>query len=178
MRRSGRASGSPSRVIRAPGRLTIKKPSCTACVESLRIPAGLTELSHASTIWRDLDAPYEAARVGILIALARQALGDSDTAEMELDAAREVFERLGAAPELKRVKALSRRAATRPPGGLTSREVQVLRLVATGKINRAIARELGIREKTVARHLSNIFTKLGLSSRAAATAYAYRNDLL
>ncbi len=97
---------------------------------------------------------------------------------MELDAAREVFQRLGAAPDLARVKELSRTAAPMPAAGLTAREVQVLGLVATGKTNRAIAADLAISEKTVARHVSNIFTKLDLSTRAAATAYAYRHDLL
>jgi DNA-binding NarL/FixJ family response regulator len=97
---------------------------------------------------------------------------------MELDAAREVFQQLGAVPDLARVKELLRAAAPRAAAGLTAREVQVLGLVATGKTNRAIAADLAISEKTVARHVSNIFTKLGLSTRAAATAYAYRHDLL
>jgi DNA-binding NarL/FixJ family response regulator len=96
---------------------------------------------------------------------------------MELDAARSVFEQLGAAPDLARVEALSRKAG-RVAGGLTTREIEVLRLVAAGKTNRAIAADLVISEKTVARHLSNIFTKLGLWSRAAATAYVYEHDLL
>jgi DNA-binding NarL/FixJ family response regulator len=97
---------------------------------------------------------------------------------MELDAARWVFRQLGAAPDLARVEALSRKVASRAAGGLTAREVEVLRLLATGKTNRTIADELFLSEKTVARHVSNIFTKLGLSSRAAATAYAYEHDLL
>ena len=97
---------------------------------------------------------------------------------MELDAARWVFEQLGAAPDLARAQALSRKARAKPPGGLTARELEVLRLVATGKTNRSIAADLFLSEKTVARHVSNIFTKLGLSSRAAATAYAYKHDLV
>ena len=96
---------------------------------------------------------------------------------MELDAARLVFERLGAAPDLARVEELTGSAASQTAAGLTPREVEVLRLVATGKTNRAIAAELFLSEKTVARHVSNIFTKLGVSSRAAATAYAYQHDL-
>ena len=95
---------------------------------------------------------------------------------MEFEAARQAFAVLGAAPD---VAAADRLLAKAPaPGGLTSREVEVLALVATGSTNRAIATELVISEKTVARHVSNIFTKLGVSSRAAATAYAYEHDLV
>jgi len=114
----------------------------------------------------------------VLVGLACRALGDTDTAEMELGAARRVFQQLGAAPDLARVEALSPKNAAKAAGGLTAREVQVLRLVAAGKSNRAIAGELFLSEKTVARHLSNIFMKLGVSSRAAATAYAYEHDLV
>lgn len=140
--------------------------------------AALAALRRARTAWQELEAPYEAARVRVLTGLACRALGDEDSAELELDAARRVFEQLGAAPDLARVEQLSRRQAPKAPGGLTRREVEVLRLVAGGKTNRGIADELVISEKTVARHLSNIFTKLGLSSRAAATAYAYEHDLV
>jgi ATP/maltotriose-dependent transcriptional regulator MalT len=139
--------------------------------------AALEPLRRSWMAWQEIEAPYEAARVRVLIGLCCRALGDADSAEMELDAARCVFEQLGAAPDLARVRALSRKVA-RAAGGLTAREVEVLRLVAAGKTNRAIAAELFISEKTVARHLSNIFTKLGLWSRAAATAYAYEHDLL
>jgi DNA-binding CsgD family transcriptional regulator len=134
-------------------------------------------LRRALVAWRDLDAPYEAARVRVLIGMVCRALGDDDGAEMEFDAARRAFERLGAAPDLARVDALSPTTAPEPPNGLTGREVEVLALVATGKTNRAIAADLFISEKTVARHVSNIFTKLGLSSRSAATAYAYEHQL-
>jgi DNA-binding NarL/FixJ family response regulator len=139
--------------------------------------AALASLRRACTAWQELEAPYEAARVRVLIGLGCRALGDRDSAELELDAARYVFEQLGAAPDLAQARALSRKAA-RAAGGLTAREVEVLRLVATGKTNRAIAADLVISEKTVARHLSNIFTKLGVWSRSAATAYAYEHDLL
>jgi DNA-binding CsgD family transcriptional regulator len=139
--------------------------------------AGLTVLRRAWTAWQELDAPYEGARVRVLMGLACRALGDQDSAEMELDAAGWVFEQLGAVPDADRVRALSSRAAT-TRGGLSGREVQVLRLVATGMTNRAVAAELFLSEKTVARHLSNIFTKLGVSSRAAATAYAYEHGLV
>jgi DNA-binding NarL/FixJ family response regulator len=97
---------------------------------------------------------------------------------MELDAARRVFEQLGAAPEIERLDALIERRATQTVGGLTDRELQVLRLVAAGKTNRAIAAELVVSERTVDRHVSNIFTKLGVSSRAAATAQAYEHQLV
>lgn len=135
-------------------------------------------LRRAWTAWQELDAPYEAASVRVLMAQACRQLGDHDTAEMELAAARRVFEELRAAPALARVAALSRRAPPNAPGGLTPREVEVLRLVATGATNREIADTLVINEKTVARHLSNMFTKLGVSSRAAATAFAYENGLM
>src|SRR5215211_9506063 len=139
--------------------------------------AALESLRRACTRLRELDAPYDAARVRVHIGLAYRALGDIDTAEMELDAARSAFERLGAAPDLARVVELTGTAAHETAGGLTPREVEVLRLVATGKTNRVIAAELFLSEKTVARHVSNIFTKLGVSSRSAATAYAYEHDL-
>jgi DNA-binding NarL/FixJ family response regulator len=112
------------------------------------------------------------------MARACQTLGDDDTAEMELDAARLVFQDLGAAPALAMVQEASRRTGRRAPGGLTPREMEVLRLVADGATNREIANTLVISDKTVARHLSNTFTKLGISSRAAATAYAYEHDLV
>jgi DNA-binding CsgD family transcriptional regulator len=140
--------------------------------------AALGALRHAWTAWRELEVPYEAARVRVLIGLACRELGDEETAEMELDAARSVFEQLGAVPDLARARALSREAPAKPAGGLTARELDVLRLVATGKTNRSIAADLFLSEKTVARHVSNIFTKLSLSSRAAATAYAYEHDLV
>jgi len=130
----------------------------------------LEQLRSASSLWRELDAPYEGARTRVLIGEACRAVGDLEAAAMELDAARETFRKLGAAE-------LSREQPAAAAGGLSSREVEVLRLVAAGKTNRAIAAELFISEKTVARHLSNIFTKLGLSSRAAATAYAYQHGI-
>lgn len=139
--------------------------------------AALAALRASWTTWHALDAPYEAARVRVLIGLACRELGDRDSAAMELDAAREVFQNLGARPDLARLAGLDEGAAA-PAGGLTAREIEVLRLVSAGKTNRAVAAELVISEKTVARHLSNIFDKLGVSSRAAATAYAYEHDLI
>jgi DNA-binding CsgD family transcriptional regulator len=140
--------------------------------------AALTALQRAMAAWRDLEAPYEVARVRTLAGLACRALGDEDSACLELDAAREEFERLGAAPALAWLQEVAEPRPCDPAPGLTGREVEVLRLLATGRTNRAIAEELGISEKTVARHISNIFTKLDLSSRAAATAYAYEHALI
>jgi DNA-binding NarL/FixJ family response regulator len=104
-------------------------------------------------------------------------LGDQDGAARELDSARWVFRQLGATPDAIRVEALVREAAPKAAGGLTAREVEVLRLVAAGMTNRAIAADLFLSERTVDRHVSNIFAKLGLSSRAAASAYAVEHDL-
>jgi DNA-binding CsgD family transcriptional regulator len=139
--------------------------------------AALAELRTAVTLWRELDVPYEAARTRVLIAQACRLMGDEETAALELAAADAVFAQLGARPDRDRV-ALLRRRAESPSHGLTARELQVLRLVASGKTNYAIARELSLSEKTVERHLSNVFTKIGVSSRAAATAYAFQKGLL
>jgi DNA-binding NarL/FixJ family response regulator len=121
--------------------------------------------------------PYEAGRVRVLIGLACRELGDQDGAEMELDAARWVFRQLAAVPDLTRVEALSGKVAA-GAGGLTARELQVLRLVAAGETNKAIAADLFVSERTVDRHMSNIYAKLGVSSRAAATAHAYQHGLI
>jgi len=139
-----------------------------------RPQAALGPLRRAWSDWQELEAPYEGARVRVLLSLACRRLGDEETARMELDAARRVFQRLGAAGEVARLAEQPRA----PAGGLTAREVQVLREVAAGKTNRAIAADLFLSEKTVARHVSNILGKLGLASRSAATAYAYENGLV
>ena len=141
----------------------------------------LAPLRDAATIWRDLDAPYEAARVAVLVGRACRALGDDEGARMEWEASARLFQQCGATPALEEVDRLLRdKPSARQPeaGGLTSREVEVLRLIARGKTNRAIAGDLGISEKTVARHISNIFVKLDLSTRAAATAYAFTHGLM
>lgn len=140
--------------------------------------AAIVSLRAGSSLWAELDAPYEAARVRLLVAAAYRALGDEDTAQMELHNARKTLERLGAGPDLARAERHFGHPGAAAADGLTAREVEVLRLVASGRTNRAIADELAISEKTVARHLSNIFTKLDLSSRSAATAYAFRNRLV
>jgi DNA-binding CsgD family transcriptional regulator/tetratricopeptide (TPR) repeat protein len=139
--------------------------------------AALAELRRAWAAWRELEAPYQAAQARVGIGLACRALGDQDSAAMELDAARFAFQELGAAPDLASLETVTGPAPAGRAGGLTPREVQVLRLVATGKTNRAIAADLVLSERTVDRHVSNIFTKLGVSSRAAATAWAYEHRL-
>jgi DNA-binding CsgD family transcriptional regulator len=140
--------------------------------------AAVVVLRGAWQAWRELEAPYEAARVRMLVGLCCAALGDQEAAGMELDAARSVFTQLGAGPELARLEVLARREAPSRAGGLTARELQVLRLLAAGKTNHAIASNLSLAEKTVDRHVSSIYAKLGVSSRAAATAYAYKHRLL
>jgi DNA-binding CsgD family transcriptional regulator/tetratricopeptide (TPR) repeat protein len=142
-------------------------------------PAGaLTLLRRARLIWGKLDAPYESARARVLVGLACRALGDAESAEIELDAACQVFQKLGAAPDVDRVRRLVGSAVSSSLSGLTAREVQVLSLVATGRTNREISSTLGISEHTVARHLQNIFSKLGVSSRTAATAFALEHSLI
>ncbi|WP_308369194.1 MULTISPECIES: LuxR C-terminal-related transcriptional regulator [unclassified Streptomyces] len=134
-------------------------------------------LHRSLSLWLELGVPYEAAQVRMTLAAAARAAGDAEGARMELQAARAVFQRLGAAPDARRAAALLSGVQHRLPGDLTDREAQVLRLVAAGGTNRSIASELVISEHTVARHLNNIFAKLDVSSRAAATAYAYTHGL-
>jgi DNA-binding NarL/FixJ family response regulator len=134
-------------------------------------------LRHARQVWQELEAPYETARVRELVGLACRALGDEDSATLELDAARGVFEQLGAAPDLARVDSLLAKARG-DTHGLTERELEVLRLVAAGKSNREISAALVISEHTVARHMQNIFAKLNVSSRTAASAFAFGHDLV
>jgi DNA-binding CsgD family transcriptional regulator len=139
--------------------------------------AALNSLRRAAELWHGLEAPYEVARVRELVGLACRALGDEDTAALELASSRAAYMELGASPDLARIGPLERRA----PGeaeGLTERELEVLRLVAAGETNKAIAAALVVSERTVDRHVSNIFAKLGVSSRAAATAYAYEHRLI
>jgi DNA-binding CsgD family transcriptional regulator len=140
--------------------------------------AALGTLRRAFETWRQLEVPYEAARVRVLIAKACRILGDEETAALELDAAHGAFSELRAAPDLAHVDALVRGTPARSEHGLTKRELEVLRHVAAGRSNKAIARDLALSNRTVDRHLSNIFDKLAVSSRSAATAFAYRNQLL
>jgi ATP/maltotriose-dependent transcriptional regulator MalT len=140
--------------------------------------AALASLRRAFEVWRRIEAPYEAARVRLLTGLACRALGDEEGARLELDAARAVFEQLGATPDLVRIDSLAKGVPSDQARGMTPRELQVLRLVAAGKTNKAIAAELFVSAKTVDRHVSNIFGKLDVPSRAAATAYAYEHKLI
>jgi DNA-binding NarL/FixJ family response regulator len=137
--------------------------------------AALTAARAATSAWEQLGAPYETARSRVIAGRAHLQLGDREAALAELRTARDVFAVLGADPALAELTELM---GDRPAGVLTARELEVLRLVSTGLTNRAIAARLSLSEKTVARHLSNIFGKLGLSTRSAATAYAYENGLV
>jgi DNA-binding CsgD family transcriptional regulator len=137
----------------------------------------LRALRRGCALWTELDAPYPAARARALAARACLELGDCDGSALELAGARNVFERLGAKAELNRLAALSSGEAPRD-SRLSPREIEVLRLIASGAGNRAIAQKLSLSEKTVARHISNIFVKLDLNSRSAATAYAYEQRLV
>jgi ATP/maltotriose-dependent transcriptional regulator MalT len=146
-------------------------------------PAGaLTHLRAAAEAWQHLRMPYEGARTAVVLAQACTALGDQASATLELDRAVLVFTELGAARDLERLPVVPATAGVPATGAgtspLSAREVEVLALVAAGRTNRQIASDLTISEHTVGRHLENIFAKLGVSSRAAATASAYEHGLL
>ncbi len=140
--------------------------------------SALRKLRLAGSAWRELDAPYETAHVRVLIGQACRTLADFESSAMEFNGARAIFERLDARPDLERLDKLAASTWARVHDGLSQRELEVLRLVASGLTNRVVARQLGLSEKTVARHVSNIFTKIAVTSRAAATAYAYENGLI
>lgn len=139
--------------------------------------AALVSLRSAGEIWQQLEAPYEAARARELVGLACRALGDEDTAALELEAASDAYAELGATADLARIGSLIAHGRG-DTHGLTERELEVLRYLAAGETNKAIAAELVLSERTVDRHVSNIFAKVGVSSRAAATAYAYEHRLV
>ena len=155
-------------VAQADGAIAIAEGHAHAALEPLRCAFGL---------WDRLDAPYETARVRVLIGHACRALGDDEAAALELEAAKSVFERLGARPALARLDAPNTpvRPVSRPL--LTARELHVLRLISTGRTNKEIAEELTLSERTIDRHVTNILTKLDVRSRTAATAYAYDHKL-
>lgn len=140
--------------------------------------AALDELRHAAKVWRDLDAPYQSARVRELLGTACRRLGDEDTALLELEAARTIYRNLEAAPDLDRLASGSVDTSPDGIGSLTTRELEVLRLIAAGDTNKTMASKLSLSVRTVDRHVSNIYNKLGVSSRAAATAHAYEKGLI
>jgi DNA-binding CsgD family transcriptional regulator len=139
--------------------------------------AALEPLRCAFRIWERLDAPYEAARVRVLIGRACRLLGDEEAAGLELEAARSVFERLVARPDLARLDMPRPSVPPAVASRLTPRELQVLRLISTGRTNKEIARELSLSERTIDRHVTNILTKLDVRSRTAATTYAFDHKL-
>jgi DNA-binding CsgD family transcriptional regulator len=138
--------------------------------------AAIAPLRKAFELWERLEAPYEAARARVLAGHACQALGDDEAAGLEFDAARSVFAQLGAQPDLARLD--TTRAPTSPPGPLTARELDVLRLIAAGHTNKGIAGELCLSQRTIDRHVSNILSKLNVPSRTAAIVYAYDHKLI
>ena len=138
----------------------------------------LATFVEVSEHWSALEVPYESARLRLLNAQASKQTGDEHTVTSELDAAKRAFEQLGAVHDLKMLEALSGSTPARVPGGLSPREVEILSLVAKGRSNREIASELVISERTVARHMSNIFNKLDVTSRTAASAFAFENNLV
>ena len=165
----------------SPGLLAVAA-RCAGAVALARGEAvtALSALRMACSRWGELDAPYEQARCRVLLGRAYEQLDDHDGAARELAAARTCFERLGAATDLAALAPGDEPGATAAATDdipLSPRELEVLRIVATGRTNREIAERLYLSEKTVARHVSNIFTKLGVSSRAAATAYAFSHGL-
>jgi DNA-binding CsgD family transcriptional regulator len=153
---------------RAAGAIRLAEGDAAGSVPSLR---------SAVTTWQNLGAPYEAAMARVLIAEAARKAGDEEGARLELGVACSVFRRLGASADEKRARRLLD-ATKLDHGGLTPRELEVLRLVAQGNTNKEIAAELVISEHTAARHLNNIFAKLRVTTRAAATAFAYTHDLV
>jgi ATP/maltotriose-dependent transcriptional regulator MalT len=147
----------------------------TVELASGQVVEALGQARESTRLWSDIGAPYEAARARVLVARALRELGDEDSATGELAVAGRAFAEVGAAPAAQEVDKLLGRAR---PGGLTEREIEVLSLVAEGKSNYEIARILVLSQKTVERHLSNIFSKLDVSSRTAAAAYAHDHGLM
>lgn len=140
--------------------------------------AALDPLRRAFEQWQRLEAPYEAARVRVLIGEACRALGDDEAARLEHKAARSEFERLGAQPGLVRLDAPDMLGPPTPGRPLTARELQVLRLISTGRTNKEIASELCLSERTIDRHVSNILCKLDAPTRAAAAVHAVHHKFI
>ena len=158
-----------SEVAAAKGALALNEDDAATALPLLR---------EAARWWREIEAPYPVATLSALIALACRSLGDEEAARLELESARAIFARLGARPDLRRVETLLRPAEPVGAHGLTPREIEVLRLVAAGKTNHAIASELFLSERTVHRHVTNIFDKLGVRSRTAAASYAIQHHII
>ena len=157
----------PAVVAQADGAIAIAEGRANAALDPLR---------RAFSLWQRLDAPYEAARVRVLIGHACRALGDEEAAVLELEAARSVFERIGARPDLARLDAPHTSARPARPV-LTPRELHVLRLISTGRTNKEIGQALSLSVRTIDRHVTNILTKLDVRSRTAATTYAHDHKL-
>ena len=184
------AKGDVDEAIEAAGELELiagnfASPGLQVLARQAAAAASLARGSHADALrqlreavrrWQDLDVPYEAARSRVMAAQAYRAIGDREAAILELEAAAAVFEALGAAGDATQVELLMSDRVL--PGSLTVREVEVLSCVAAGQTNREVAAALFISEKTVARHLSNIFTKLAVSSRTEAAAFAFSHGLM
>jgi DNA-binding NarL/FixJ family response regulator len=168
---SGIASAFGSSALQAAAAYT----AATVELASGEMQEALHQARESCRVWSDIGSPYETARARVLVARALRELGDEDSARSELAVARGSFAEMGAAPATEEVDRLLHRAR---PGGLTEREVEVLKLVAEGRSNPDIARALVLSQKTVERHLSNIFTKLAVPSRTAAAAYAHEHGLM
>jgi ATP/maltotriose-dependent transcriptional regulator MalT len=139
--------------------------------------AAAVSLRQVCEACRELEIPYEEAQSRLLLATIAERRGDRDGCLLDMEAARRLFAQLKAEPCLARIEERFGRTARQSSGSLSERELQVLRLIAAGKTNRAIAEELFISEKTVARHVSNIFDKVGVSSRTGAAAWAFHHHL-
>lgn len=135
-------------------------------------------LRSAAQWWREMEAPYAVAILSVLIGLACRSMGDEEAAQLELRSARETFARLGARPDLGRIETLLKPPQPVASHGLSGREIEVLRLIAAGKTNHAIATELFLSERTVHRHVTNIFDKLGVRSRTAAASYGIQHHIV
>jgi ATP/maltotriose-dependent transcriptional regulator MalT len=178
---AGEAASELEALARAGRAPTFDALATTAAAEVLLASgdaAGALHACHDATArWQQLRLPCEIANARALVGRALAAVGDQEGARAEFTAALAMFEQLGALPEADGVRSFLADPGELPDG-LTTREAEVLRLVAAGKTNRDIAVELVISEHTVARHLQNLFAKIGVSSRAAATAYAYERELV
>ena len=148
----------------------------SVCLAQDQTDEALRSARDAWSMWQRLKLPYFAAKARVIIGVAAEQAGDRDHAQVELDAARGMFERLGAVLDARAI-GIRQRAGADMPGGLSARELEVLRMVASGKTNREIAAEMVISDKTVSRHLENIFRKLDVTTRAAATAFAFKHQL-